>query len=116
MHRTTLASVSLFVLIIVMLAAPPAGAQKQRPNESAATASAVAKVDLNTASAEELESLPGIGPRTSELIIEYREKNHGFKKIEELMNVRGIGERSFLNLRALIMVTPVKASQGRASS
>ena len=62
-------------------------------------------IDLNQATAAELESLPGVGPRTSERIIEYRRDNDGFKKIEELMNIRGIGERSFLRLRPLVTVT-----------
>ena len=116
MRRITLAIVTMFVLVIGMLATAPAGAQEQRANGSPATESTVAKVDLNTATATELESLPGIGPRTSELIIEYRAKNKGFKKIEELMSVRGIGEKSFLKLRSLITVTPVKASKRKTSS
>ena len=63
-----------------------------------------AQVDLNQASAVQLETLPGIGPRTAELIIAYRNENGGFKKIEDLMNIRGIGERSFLRLRPLVSV------------
>ena len=71
----------------------------------AATAQRVAKVDLNAANKEALEALPGIGPRTAELIIEYRSQSSGFKKVEELMNVRGIGERTFLRLRELVQVS-----------
>ena len=62
------------------------------------------KVELNTADRMELEELPGIGPRTAERIIEYRTENGRFEKIEELMNVRGIGERTFLRLRDLVRV------------
>ena len=66
-------------------------------------------IDLNQASAAQLESLPGVGEVTAARIIEYRQENGGFKKIEELMNVRGIGERSFLRLRPLVTVgTPPK--------
>ena len=61
-------------------------------------------VELNTADNAELETLPGIGPRTAQLIVEYRAKNGGFQKIEDLMNVRGIGERTFLRLRELVRV------------
>ncbi len=65
-------------------------------------------VNLNTATTEQLDRLPGVGPKTAALIIEYRQKNGGFKKVEDLMNVRGIGEKSFLRLRPLITVTPAK--------
>ncbi len=115
MLRSSLGGVALFVLALVMLAAPPAEAQAPRANEPA-SAAAAAKVDLNTATGEELESLPRVGPRTAELIIQYREQHDGFEKIEELMNVRGIGETTFLRLRSLITVTPIKARQSNASS
>ena len=66
-------------------------------------------IDLNQASAVQLESLPGVGEVTAARIVEYRQENGGFKKIEELMNVRGIGERNFLRLRPLVTVgTPSK--------
>ncbi len=61
-------------------------------------------VELNTATAAELQTLPRVGERTAQRIIEYREEHGGFRKIEDLMNVRGIGERTFLRLRPLIRV------------
>ncbi len=65
-------------------------------------------------SAAQLESLPGVGEVTAARIIKYRQENGGFKKIEELMNVRGIGERSFLRLRPLVTVgtTPKAGARG----
>jgi competence protein ComEA len=88
-------------LLVLGLAAAGVGAQEPRPT----SASATAMVNLNTATAAQLEALPGIGKATAERIVEYRQKNGGFKKIEDLMNVRGIGEKSFLNLKPLITVT-----------
>lgn len=61
-------------------------------------------VELNTATAAELQTLPRVGERTAQRIIEYREEHGGFEKIEDLMNVRGIGERTFLRLRPLVRV------------
>ena len=61
-------------------------------------------VELNTATAAELRTLPGVGERTAQRIIEYREEHGGFEKIEDLMNIRGIGEKTFLRLRPLIRV------------
>jgi competence protein ComEA len=63
-----------------------------------------AVVNLNTATATQIATLPGVGEKAAQRIIEYREKNGGFKKIEELMNVKGIGEKSFLKLKPLITV------------
>lgn len=66
-------------------------------------------VELNTATEVELRTLPGIGERTAQRIIEYREEHGGFEKIEDLMNVRGIGERTFLRLRPLVRVDAPEA-------
>ena len=77
-------------------------------------AAAKAAIDLNTATLADLESLPGIGRSTAERIIEHRTKTGGFKKIEELMNVRGIGEASFVKLKALVTVTPPRTDRAAA--
>ncbi|MCY4659653.1 MAG: helix-hairpin-helix domain-containing protein [Acidobacteria bacterium] len=61
-------------------------------------------VDLNRGTLAELDTLPGVGPRTAQRIVEYREENGGFTRLEELMNVRGIGERTFLRLKPLVTV------------
>jgi comEA protein len=68
-------------------------------------------INLNTATVEQLETLPGIGRKTAEAILEHRTKVGSFKKIEELMNVKGIGEKSFLKIKPLVSVTPPKAEK-----
>jgi comEA protein len=62
------------------------------------------KVNINRAGQEELESLPGIGPHLAAEILEYREKLGPFQRVEDLMSVRGIGEKKFLQLKDLITV------------
>ena len=62
------------------------------------------KVNINTATQTELETLPGIGPSTALKIIQYREENGKFKKIEEIQKVNGIGENKFKNIKDLICI------------
>ena len=57
------------------------------------------KVNINTASQSELDSLPGIGPALAQNIIDYREENGGFKSIEELQNVKGIGDAKYDDIK-----------------
>lgn len=63
-----------------------------------------APVNINTATAVELESLPGIGPVTAEKIVEYREANGSFSNVEEIQDVPGIGEKTFEGMEGLITV------------
>lgn len=60
------------------------------------------KVSLNSALIDELITLPGIGEAKAKLIIEYREQNNGFKDIEEIMNIKGIGEKMFEKIKPYI--------------
>jgi len=62
------------------------------------------KVNINTASISELQSLPQIGEVVAQRIIDYREKHGKFEKIEEIMKIKGIGEKTFLKLKDLITV------------
>ena len=61
-------------------------------------------LDINKASTEELEKLPGIGPVTAKAIVSYREKNGPFRRLEELMIVPGIGEERFEKLRPWLTI------------
>lgn len=61
-------------------------------------------VNINTASKEELDTLPGVGPATADKIIEYRETNGQFNSIEDIKNVRGIGEAKFSKMQSRIQI------------
>jgi len=62
------------------------------------------KVNINTASLAELEKLPRIGPQIAQRILDYRKENGNFKKVEDILKVRGIGEKVFEQLKDLITV------------
>ena len=90
----------LAALVVVSLFAvsPHAAVAQTAVNTARTTPAGV--VNINTASAGDFEALPGIGAKMAARIIEYRQKNGPFKKVEELMNVRGIGEKNFLKLKS----------------
>ena len=110
MFRTVFSLVAVTALVA---GAPHLAAQAQAPSRSTTRSSAkpvlTSPININTAAPGELDNLPGIGAKTAARIVEYRQKNGPFKKIEELMNVRGVGEKNFLKLKDHITVTPVKA-------
>jgi len=79
-------------------------AQEKTAAKPKAVAAVTTPVNINTASVAQLEALPGIGAKTAQLIVDHRQKNGPFKKVEELMNVKGIGEKSFLKLKPMVTV------------
>jgi competence protein ComEA len=66
---------------------------------------AVAAVNLNTATKDELLALSGIGPARAQSILDYRSQHGGFKSVDELKDVKGIGARRFEKLKAEFTVT-----------
>jgi competence protein ComEA len=94
----------LSLVALVALAAGPVQALSQDPATDRVSGMAVTIVNLNTATSAELQALPGIGPATATRILEYRQKNGPFKKIEEVMNVQGVGEKIFLRLKPQLSV------------
>ena len=106
--RTCLAIVLALCGTFVM---NPSSALAQTPAPAAPAATAAKPLlNLNAATLDQLETLPGIGRKTAERIIEFRTKSGGFKRIEELMNVKGIGEKSFRKLKPLVVV-PAKTDK-----
>ncbi len=69
-----------------------------------ASSGAVGKVNINTASVEQLQLLPRVGPALAQRIVDFRTANGAFKAPEELIAVRGIGEKSFASLKPYVAV------------
>ena len=63
-----------------------------------------AKVNINTASVEQLTALPGVGPKLAARIVEYRQKSGTFRSTQELMNVKGVGEKNYAKIEAWLSV------------
>lgn len=64
----------------------------------------IKKVNINSANQEELETLPGVGPALAVRIIEYRNSNGKFEKVEDVQNVKGIGDSKFTNIKEYICI------------
>ena len=80
------------------IAEKPVTEQKKKATKSS-KAPNLNSIDLNTATKSELEQLPRIGPKTAERIIEYREAHNGFRSNKDLMLVKGIGPKTFENIK-----------------
>jgi competence protein ComEA len=93
---------SVFALAACLSVQALAQAAAPGPKPPAAKPSTI--VNLNTATVAELEALPGIGAKVASRIVEYRTKKGPFRKIEELMNVHGVGEKSFLKVQPQLTV------------
>jgi len=79
----------------------PGGATSEPTSESS---SGTELVNINTATSEQLDTLPGIGPSTAQKIIDYRATNGPFATIEDILKVSGIGPATFDNIKNLITV------------
>lgn len=80
------------------------GQNTSQPLNTVSSVSSSGKIDINTASLEELQKVPGIGPTTAQKIIDYREKNGDFKSIEDLKKVGRIGDKTITKFRDYIDV------------
>jgi comEA protein len=93
-HRI-IAALLAFGAVIVSAVSFPAFAAKTPPTH---------KIDINLASAKELEELPGVGPTTAKAIIQFREKTGRFHRVEDLLAIRGISETKLAKMRPYIVV------------
>jgi competence protein ComEA len=107
---------SMAMLAAVFVAQPgrTEAAQTRAGAPATSKTASMGLLNINTASASDFDALPGIGAKTAALIVEYRQKNGPFKKVEDLMNVRGIGEKNFLKLKPQLTLTSPKAEATKA--
>ncbi|WP_257306695.1 ComEA family DNA-binding protein [Geothrix campi] len=87
-------------LALALVLALPLSAATARPSRAPQRA-----VNLNTASVTELMQLPRVGQKTAERIVAFRKQHGGFQRPEELMNVKGIGEKSYAKLKPYLALT-----------
>ncbi len=90
------------ILVPAKGAAPPAGGSAAAPGSSASLPSA--PININTATAEQLDALQGVGPATAQKIVDYRSANGPFKTIDDIKNVSGIGDAKFAAMKDSITV------------
>jgi len=89
---------SLLVLLAVSVCLVAAYAKKVPPP--------LHSVDLNTATEKQLEQLPGVGPTTAKAIVEFRTKSGRFRRIEDLLVIRGISESKLERIRPYVFIGP----------
>lgn len=97
----TLTSLTRVILLAMALPLVAAGSAKASKAKGSVPSHAI---NLNTASVTELMQLPKVGMKTAERIITFRKAHGGFRRSEELMNVKGIGEKSFVKLQPFLSV------------
>lgn len=89
-----------FALILLLVLPAAARPDKQPPAKP---------VDLNVANVKELEQLPGVGAVTAQRIIDLRQKSGRFKRVEDLLAVRGISQKKLEAMRPYVTVSPATA-------
>ena len=88
--------------VLLVCSFAPLCAQKKTPPAK--------PIDLNTATAEQLQQLPGVGPVTAKSIVDFRKKSGPFRRTADLLAVRGISEGRFKQIQPYVMVAPAKAA------
>jgi competence ComEA-like helix-hairpin-helix protein len=97
-----------FVLLLSLVFMLPAHADKKHPPAH--------PIDLNTASLKELEQLPGVGPTTAKSIILFRTRGGRFKRVEDLLAIRGISDNRFKKIRPYVTVAAAKPTAPASTS
>jgi comEA protein len=98
-HQTRRVSCLALVLVFVLVAAAHSAAQQKKQPPSA-------PIDLNTATPEQLQQVPGIGPSTAKSIVNFRQKSGPFQRVEDLLAIKGISKSRLEKMRPYVTVTP----------
>ena len=93
--RRIVATTLAFALAVSMITGAAFAAGKAQP---------AGKVNINTATVEQLTTLPGVGPKLAARIVEYRQKSGSFRSTHDLLNVQGIGEKNYAKLESFLSV------------
>ncbi|HXC32353.1 MAG TPA: helix-hairpin-helix domain-containing protein [Verrucomicrobiae bacterium] len=107
MHITPRRAAILFSTLVWLALCVAAQSKKTPPAKP---------IDLNLANAKELQELPGVGPVTAQRIIDLRTKNGRFKRVEDLLAVRGISQKKLDAMRPYVMVSPPLATTPKTPS
>jgi len=102
--KKIIAKGAALAVILGLAVFPLLAQQAQQAQPAQAGKPAVDKVNLNTATLEELQKLPQVGPKVAQRILDYRKQNGNFKRIEDIMKVRGIGEKTFARMKDMLAV------------
>jgi competence protein ComEA len=111
---TTLAALGALLTIpapgaLAQSAAKPAAAPASAAQAKPAAAAPAVSVELNSATLQDLTQLPGVGPSRAQAILDLRTRMGGFKKVEDIMRVKGIGRKTFRKLEPMLRL---QASSG----
>jgi competence protein ComEA len=115
LHRIVSIAVA-FVLAVTAATGLVHAADKPAPAARparTAKAAPTAKVNINTATAQQLATLPGVGEKVAARIVEYRQKSGGFKSPAELVNVQGIGEKNLHKIEAYLTTGDAKSASAK---
>jgi competence protein ComEA len=107
--NTFVTSFRNFLLVCALALVPAAAVQAQAKSGDGAAPSAAASstvvVNINTATEQELQLLPGVGPARAAAIVELRSQLKSFKKVEDLMRVKGIGRKTLKKLEPMVRLS-----------
>jgi comEA protein len=111
MRRTNFNAIRLLTvaaLCAAVFTAGAAGALAAPPAKDEGASKSTSPIDLNKASENQLTEIPGIGPALAKRIVDFRDQNGDFRRVEDLLKVRGIGEKSFQKIRPHVTVKSKK--------